>query len=252
MVIKPLLLLLVAATATWSRFTRPHFRLPPFQHDPAHPYTIAVEGNVGAGKSTLLNFFSRYPEMAVHTEPLEIWQNLNGTDFLGLMIENPSRWGFTFESLVTLTMAEIHMADHKGVGTVYKPVKVMERSLQSAQGVFVRSMEQWLSLGEQAVLEGWYNLLVNRPEFDTKVDLTVYLRTTPEVAYQRMRSRAREEEATLPLEHFQILHQLHEDWLMGENKTVVHPVIVIDADEDLSTLQRTYRQLAKAVWKATN
>ena len=29
-------------------------------------------------------------------------QNLNGTDFLGLMIENPSRWGFTFESLVRI------------------------------------------------------------------------------------------------------------------------------------------------------
>jgi len=30
------------------------------------------------------------------------------------------------------------------------------------------------------------------------------------------------------------------------------PVIVIDADEDISSLAKKYRQLAKAVWRATN
>jgi len=258
------LLLLLGSSPTFSRtlgesdLTLGHptgsmFKLPYVRPDPNHPFTISVEGNVGAGKSTLLNFFAVFPEMAVHKEPLEIWQNLNGTDFLGLVAEDMARWGLAFESLVALTMAEIHMADHEGsMGTLIHPVKVMERSLYSCRHVFIENLRPKMTGGEMAILDGWYDLLVNRPEFDTKVDLTVYLRTSPEVALQRVKSRGRSEEMGMGLEHFQRLHTLHENWLLGENKTVVQPVIVINADEDISTLQRMYRHLAKAVYKATN
>ena len=99
-------------------------------------------------------------------------QDLNGTNFLGLVFQDPVRWGLAFESLVgslecrisesrtprpwpkitkrqrqwhlthpitktmtktmtnvwvqvTLTMAEIHMADHDGAeGLLFHPVKV--------------------------------------------------------------------------------------------------------------------------------
>jgi len=229
------------------------FNLPHFRPDPNHPFTITVEGNVGAGKSTLLNYFGQYPEVAVHKEPVELWQNVNGTNFLDLMLNDPTRNGFAFESLVALSMTEIHMADHELTeGSLHYPVKIMERSLESCRKVFVESLRSLLSPGEVAILDGWYHLLVDRPEFDTKVDLTVYLRTNPEVAYQRMKTRARKEEQGLELEHFQRMHRLHEDWLVGPNKTVVQPVIVINADEDISTLQGQYRRLAKAVWRATN
>jgi len=236
-----------------GRYTNPTFILPTIRPDPNHPFTISVEGNVGAGKSTLLNFFNQFPEFAVHKEPLDQWQDLNGTDFLGLVFSDPVRWGLAFESLVTLTMAEIHMADHDGAqGLLFRPVKVMERSLTSARKVFIENLRSQMTSGEVQILDSWYNLLVSRPEFDTKVDLIIYLRTTPQVAYERMTSRARPEEATLPLQHFQRLHKLHEDWLMEESKTVRPPVIVIDANEDISSLAKTYRKLAKAVWKATN
>lgn len=229
------------------------FRVPYIWPNPDHPFTISVEGNVGAGKSTLLNYFSLYPEIAVHKEPLNIWQNLNGTDFLGLVYKDPVRWGLAFESMVALTMAEIHMADHEGaMGTLLHPVKVMERSIYSCRHVFIENLAPMMTGGEVAILDGWYDLLVKRPEFDTVVDLTVYLRTSPEVAYQRVKARGRPEEASLGIEFFRKVHTLHENWLLGQNKTVVQPVIVINADEDISSLQKKYRQLAKAVYRATN
>jgi len=158
-----------------------------------------------AGKSTLLNFFNRFPEFAVHKEPLDQWQDLNGTNFLGLVFQDPARWGLAFESLVTLTMAEIHMADHDGAeGLLFHPVKVMERSVTTARRVFIENLRDQLTPGESQILHSWYNLLVTRPEFDTKVDLIIYLRTSPQVAFDRMISRARPEEATLPIEHFEV------------------------------------------------
>lgn len=255
MACRPLPLLLAALLAPLAAGAMDSmFHLPAIRPEPNHPFTITVEGNVGAGKSTLLNFFHKYREVAVHKEPLDKWQNLNGTDFLGLMISDPSRWGLAFESLVTLTMAEIHMADHPsqakdGSITPTAPVKVMERSLHSARKVFMENLREALTQGEMAVLDSWYDLLLRRPEFDTEVDVIVYLRTSPQVAYERMQSRARSEEATLPLEHFKRLHALHEAWLVGESATST-PVIVIDADMDISVLQRTYRRLARAVWRA--
>lgn len=45
-------------------------------------------------------------------------------------------------------------------------------------------------------------------------DLIVYLRTSPEVAYDRIKKRARDEESCVPIEYLKDLHTLHENWLI--------------------------------------
>ena len=62
--------------------------------------------------------------MSTFTEPLDTWQDLNGTNFLGLTYRDPERWGMTFESLVTLTMAQVHTANTLDTPETYTPVKV--------------------------------------------------------------------------------------------------------------------------------
>ena len=88
------------------------------------PITVTVEGNIGAGKSTLLNYFHHYPSIRVHKEPLAVWQNLSGTNLLELAYRDQARWGMTFESLVSLTMTEIHTADCRRPGQAdWAPLK---------------------------------------------------------------------------------------------------------------------------------
>ncbi len=48
------------------------------------------------------------------------------------------------------------------------------------------------------------------------LDLIVYLRTSPEVAYSRMMDRGRKEEAGAPLGYLQLLHDAYEDWLINQ------------------------------------
>ena len=48
---------------------------------------------------------------------------------------------------------------------------------------------------------------------------------------------------------------MHEDWLVHGNTTAPGPphqaqLLVIDADQDISVLSKTYSKLAKAIWKA--
>ena len=193
----------------------------------------------------------QYSDISVHTEPLDIWQNLNGTDFLELAYTNPQRWGMTFESLVTLTMAEIHLGGSLGRPD-YRPVKVMERSIHSARACFIENIRPAITGGEMAVLDAWYDLLTNNKNYDMGVDLIIYLQTSPEVALTRVRGRQRSEEQEIQLEFFKRMHGLHEDWLINKNSTmVVRPpqVLVINADQDISLLTKTYSKLAKMIWK---
>ena len=86
----------------------------------------------------------------------------------------------------------------------------------------------------------------------------------------RVRSRGRQEEAEIPSEFFHRMHQLNEDWLIHHNSSanvkspkvwwilLIHPetktfilfqVLVINADEDISTLTYKYKNLAKMIWE---
>ncbi len=52
------------------------------------PFTVLVEGNVGSGKSTLLSAFSNSSlsddgSVILVPEPVDKWQDVNGTDLLG-------------------------------------------------------------------------------------------------------------------------------------------------------------------------
>lgn len=56
------------------------------------------------------------------------------------------------------------------------------------------------------------------------VNLTVYLRTDPEVAYKRIGQRGRSEENSIKLEYLQSVHKHHEDWLVHKKKSLPCPV----------------------------
>ena len=57
--------------------------------------------------------------------------------------------------------------------------------------------------------------------------LLVYLRTTPEVVYERMKVRGRSEEDSVSLDYLKQLHDLHEDWLIHGRKHRPAPVIFL-------------------------
>ena len=75
---------------------------------------------------------------------------------------------------------------------------MMERSLFSARHCFVENLHDSgkMSDAEFSVLCEWFDFLAsgNLSSVDVGVDLIIYLRTEPEVAYERKKSRARKEE----------------------------------------------------------
>lgn len=126
---------------------------------------------------------------------------------------------------------------------VPQPVKLMERSVYSARYCFVEKMSRDGLMPEPsvAVLDKWFEYITQLP--DTGLDLIVYLRTTPEVAYDRILKRNRSEEKTVPFEYIKALHDIHEDWLY--NKTLHErpaKVLCLNGDLDRSVILEEYEK----------
>ena len=101
-----------------------------------------------------------------------------------------------------------------------------------------------ISQVDHAVLTEYFNWLISRQSCD--VDLIIYLRTDPKVAYERTNKRGRNEETTISLDYLQGLHALHERWLNpggAENAfPIPAPVLFIDgnysADQVVEQIKR--------------
>ncbi|XP_021914701.1 thymidine kinase 2, mitochondrial isoform X3 [Zootermopsis nevadensis] len=120
------------------------------------PFTVFVEGNIGSGKTTFLNHFAR-PDVDLLSEPVDMWRNVEGHNLLGLMYENPSRWGLTFQTYVQLTMLDLHTR------TSTHPVKMMERSIYSARYCFVENLarEELMPAADYVVLDEWFKWITS-------------------------------------------------------------------------------------------
>ncbi|XP_043754604.1 thymidine kinase 2, mitochondrial isoform X9 [Cervus elaphus] len=136
----------------------------------------------------------------------------------------------------------------RGHNPLTLPVRLMERSIHSARYVFVENLyrrydsllvTKWLwqnrashllATGgkmpevDYVVLSEWFDWIVKN--IDVSIDLIVYLRTTPETCYQRLKMRCREEEKVIPLEYLDAIHHLYEEWLIkGSLFPVAAPVL---------------------------
>jgi len=201
------------------------------------PFVVSIEGNIGAGKSTMLKFFEKYSDVELIPEPVAQWCDVKGHNLLGKLYEDPKRWSFQFQSYVQLTRLQL----------LNKPtncsVKIIERSIQNNRYCFLENAKKEGSLcgAELEVLFSWYDWLNDK--IGMPLDLIVYLRTSPEVAYERLRARGRKEEAGVPMHFIEGLHQSYEDWLIHQTKgPPPAPVLVLDADQGIEKMLLTYDQ----------
>jgi deoxyadenosine/deoxycytidine kinase len=172
-------------------------------------YLVYVEGNIAAGKSTFINMLKGElnESSECFLEPLEKWTNLRGVNLLEDMYASPKSKSFNLQTYIQLTMAEIQMNKQT------KPIKITERSLMSERFVFIENLLENDLIGtvELSILDEWYQFLSK--QFN-KVNEIIYLQTTPETSYQRLRLRNRSEESSVSLDYITQIHNLYEKWLV--------------------------------------
>ncbi|XP_076019981.1 thymidine kinase 2, mitochondrial isoform X3 [Genypterus blacodes] len=198
---------------------------------------ICIEGNIASGKTTCLEYFSKIGNIEVLTEPVSKWRNIRGHNPLGLMYQDPTRWGLTLQTYVQLTMLDRH------VSAIAAPVRMMERSIFSAKYIFVENLYRSGKMPEvdYAVLTEWFEWITTN--ISMPVDLIVYLQTSPQTCHERLKKRCREEEKVIPLEYLESIHQLYEDWLINRTTSPLSaPVLVIPADDNLEEMLHRYEE----------
>ncbi|MCL4123810.1 UNVERIFIED_CONTAM: hypothetical protein GTU68_061870 [Idotea baltica] len=211
------------------------------------PFTVSVEGNIGSGKSTFLKYFSEMPGVTTYQEPIDRWTNVAGHNLLQKLYENPKRWSFLFQSYIQLTRLQIHL-DNSNPG-----VKLIERSLHNNRFCFVESDFHAgnLSKEEFHVVCEYFDSF--EKHLDIGVDLIVYLRTTPEVVYERMKKRGRTEEAGVPLEYLKKVHHYYEKWLIdGKPRSAPSPVITLNGDLEMDAIVLEYEKKKSLILGQSN
>ncbi|KAK2819959.1 hypothetical protein Q7C36_021605 [Tachysurus vachellii] len=198
---------------------------------------ICIEGNIASGKTTCLEYFSKTSNIEVLTEPVSKWRNVRGHNPLALMYDDPARWGLTLQTYIQLTVLDHHLSK------ITAPVRMMERSLYSAKYIFVENLYKSGKMPEvdYAVLSEWFEWIISN--ISIPVDLIVYLQTSPQICFDRLKQRCRKEEKVIPLEYLEALHSLYEDWLINHTSyNVPAPVLVIPADHDLQKMLHQYEE----------
>uniref|UniRef100_A0A096LS56 Thymidine kinase 2 n=1 Tax=Poecilia formosa TaxID=48698 RepID=A0A096LS56_POEFO len=229
---------------------------------------ICVEGNIASGKTTCLDYFSNTSNIQVLTEPVSARQNtkhgtsktclcMSSLSLQALMYQDPQRWGISLQTYIQLTMLDKHLS--ATVSSLLAgsrqtaPVTMMERSIFSAKHIFVENLYRSGKMLEvdYIILNEWFDWITTNVSLP--VNLIVYLQTSPQTCYERLKQRCREEEMVIPLEYLEFIHQLHEDWLIkGTSAPVPAPVLVIPADYDLQKMLHKYEEHREKILAATN
>lgn len=198
--------------------------------------TVLVEGNIGVGKTTFLNYIKKCERVKIVKEPVEQWQNLNGSNLLNLMYNDPKKWGFPFQAYTFLLMLQNHARK------IDAEIKILERSMYSARYCFAKLLVEnnYLAKEEYDILEKMYQYT---DDLHMMPDFIIYLRAPPEQVFERIKERGRDEEKNINFGYIYRLHELHEDWLVHNKYNTSVPVLILDATLSKNEIQNEYEKL---------
>ncbi|MFA5307103.1 MAG: deoxynucleoside kinase [Candidatus Babeliales bacterium] len=200
-----------------------------------HKKLIILEGNMGAGKSTMLRLLKNIPDVSIIPEPTDKWQQVGAAgNLLDLFYKDTQRWAYTFQSYAFLT--RVHAILQQQLESHDNHVHILERSIYCDRFCFAKSCYDLgtMSAIEWNVYREWF--LWISENFVPRPQGFIYLRTTPEVAYQRITKRHRSEEVAVSMSYVQRLHERHEDWLIHAVDPLDSirnvPILVLDCNQD--------------------
>ncbi len=212
-----------------------------------------VEGNIGAGKSTFLRLIEEHLPVQIVYEPVDQWQRVAaGENLLERFYKDTQRWAYTFQSYAFITRV---MEQQKKALELVHGLQVIERSVYSDRYCFAKNCFEMGTMNplEWSLYQEWFDWLIEN--YVQKPSGFIYLRTSPEKSYERLKKRARSEEKVVPLEYLTLLHNKHEQWLI-EKKNVAQslfdvPVLVIEADQEFESspaqMEEHVTQIAKFI-----
>ncbi|MHA1946581.1 MAG: deoxynucleoside kinase [Candidatus Hodarchaeales archaeon] len=168
-----------------------------------HPF-IWIDGIIGVGKTTAVEQIGKRLNLTILPEPVN-------EDLLKIYYEDQKRWGFPFQidmlnkRFAIQQKASLSIKDSKGA--------IIDRGLPGDR-VFAKMLANAKKIHpiEWSIYEQSYDMFT---QLLSPPDLLIYLDVSPEVAYKRIKNRAREAETDdlLPIEYLKNLHDEYRNML---------------------------------------
>ena len=189
---------------------------------------LCVEGNIGSGKSTFMAklkvAFQGREDVCFLDEPVDAWSNFKDEEggILEHYYKDQKAWAFSFQMLAYISRLSIL---RKAIANPQYRYIITERSLLTDKMVFCKMLfeQGYIHPIQYQIYQAWFDEFRTEDEYEF-----IYLRTSPEVAHQRVNKRGRKGE-TIPLNYLKECHQYHEAWLTDAL------ILNADVEEDETT-----------------
>lgn len=191
---------------------------------------IAIEALIGAGKSTLVSKLAERDSLMPFFEPVD------ANPFLNLYYEDPKRWAYAMQ--VNLLAVRYKMSLEAHLRSLRGETCVLDRSIYGdAAFALVQKWDGYFTDAEFESYVKMHELLVPQLAYP---DMILYLEIAPEDVVERIKKRARDCEAGLPLEY---LKKLNEAYQIVLTQLSQHTKIIrIDANPDAETVYQTVKK----------
>lgn len=181
---------------------------------PSSRTRVVIDGNIGSGKTTQLKLLSN-AGLNVKCEPIHEWP-------LREFYEDKSRWAF----LLQMSILKSFVSDEDGAD-------VWERSPESSREVFWKMLRSHDIGTEEEELV--YNFFYDRNAWQP--DIHMYIRTSPEECYRRLKSRKQTGDCEITLEYLREVHEYYERYVASKPN-----VIIIDGHQSTQKIQEDIRK----------
>jgi len=219
---------------------------------------FTVEGNIGSGKTTLIgelkNLKFDKPHIVVF-EQVKEWADLKdneGVDILSLFYKDKQKYSYMFQSYVLFSRL------HHLLNTIKENpnnIIICERCHLTDLYVFAKSLYEMKDINdiEWKVYNMWHQQL--RDMLNIKIDGCIFVNTSPDVCYNRIKKRSRTGEECIPLDYLQLLHNKHVEWLLDRpkqdetkkwfslKKDFMSPVLNVDGNVDIYDYKEREKQM---------
>lgn len=213
---------------------------------------VFIEANIGGGKSTIakklmhevsngLNYNNdlvNNKKTLILLEPVNEWLEMkdsNNKNILEHYYEDSKKYSFPFQmnSFISRCKKLIdNTKKHKQLNLYNNGPVIMERSVYSDYYCFAKNCFENGSMTEieYNIYTHWFDWLVE--SFSINSSGYIYIRTDPQICYERIKKRARNAEGIIPLKYLIQLHNKHEDWLLSLPK---EQVLILDGNKDFES-----------------
>jgi deoxyadenosine/deoxycytidine kinase len=194
---------------------------------------ICIEGNIGVGKSTLTKALSDLIGARAMYEPV------GENPYLELFYHNPKRYALEMQFWLMSQRFRMHEDAINHIWTTGQSV-IMDRSIY---GDWIFAKKNWLDGNIESI--GYASYQKHREVMNQKLlipHIVLWLKAHPQTCQERISTRGRNCEKSIPLEYLKGLHELHCE-LMEEMRKRGSKVIILDWDVPYSDIHEIIEKL---------